>query len=101
MTKLLRSLLRKDYLSFVKAKMLDYHWNNTTLSKKTGFSRAHIGNVLAGNGSDDALAAVCKVLDIDVRSLFEGFKLEELNINIQARPNNSDQVGGTGLSKAS
>lgn len=71
MTKLLRSLLRDDYIMIVKTKMLEEHHNNSSLSRSTGFSAAHIGNLLNGNGSDDCLGAVCKVLNLDVRSLMK------------------------------
>lgn len=73
MTRLLRRLLKEDYLYFVKEAMLRRHWNNTTLSRHTGYSKAHIGNLLAGNGSDDALAAACTALNIDIRNLMKGF----------------------------
>jgi len=69
MTKLLRDLLVEDYLSTIKAEMIKQFYNNTSLARRTGFSKAHIGNLLKGQGSDDALAAVCKVLGIDIRSL--------------------------------
>jgi len=71
MTKLLKSMLREDYLSIIKAKMLDEQYNNSSLSRRTGFTQAHIGNLLRGRGSDDALAAVCNALGINVRNLFK------------------------------
>jgi len=69
-------MLKEDYIELLKAKMMKHHWNNTTLSRRTGFSKAHIGNVLAGNGSDDALAAVCTALSIDVRTLLKGINID-------------------------
>ena len=71
MTSLLRSLLRDNYIAEIKAMMLSQHHNNTSLSRRTGYSKAHIGNVLKGDGSDDALAAVCTVLGLDIKSLFK------------------------------
>ncbi len=75
MTKLLRDLLRSDYLAIVKAKMMEKHHNNTSVAKRTGYSGAQIGNLLKDRGSDDCLAAVCKVLGIDIRR--ELFKMLE------------------------
>lgn len=67
MTKTLKSMLRPDYLQIIKARMMEMHWNNSALSRRTGFSKPHIGNVLKGAGSDDALAAICQVLNIEIR----------------------------------
>lgn len=67
MTKTLKSMLRPDYLQIIKAKQMELHWNNSALSRRTGLSKPHIGNVLKGHGSDDALAAICQVLNIDIR----------------------------------
>lgn len=41
--------------------------NNSAISRRTGISKPHVGNVLKGAGSDDALAAICQVLNIDIR----------------------------------
>ena len=71
MTKLLKSMLREDYLIVIKTKMLNDQWNNSALSRRTGYSQAHIGNLLNGRGSDDALAAVCNALGINIRDLFK------------------------------
>lgn len=71
MTELLRSLLREDYLKIIKARMIENHWNNTSISRRTGFSKAHIGNVMRGRGSDDAIGAVCQALSINIRDLFK------------------------------
>lgn len=71
MTKLLRDMLRPDYLRIIKARMLQRHYNNTALARETGYSRAHIGNILKGQGSDDGLAAICRVLGIEILSLLK------------------------------
>ena len=71
MTKLLKDLLKQDYLRTIKATMIEQHHNNTSLARETGFSKTHIGNVMKGMGSDDAIGAVCKVLGIPIRSLFK------------------------------
>jgi DNA-binding phage protein len=71
MTKLLKGLLRPDYLIIIKQTMMEKHHNNTSLARETGFSKTHIGNVMKGLGSDDAISAVCKVLNIPIRSLFK------------------------------
>jgi hypothetical protein len=71
MTKLLRNLLRPDYLQTIKAAMMEQHHNNTSLARETNYSKPHIGNVMKGNGSDDALAAICKVLRIEIRSIMK------------------------------
>jgi len=71
MTKLLRDLLREDYLRVIKATMVEQHRNNTNLARETGFSKTHIGNVMKGLGSDDAIGAVCRVLGINIRDLFK------------------------------
>ncbi len=70
MTNLLRSLLRKNYLTTIKATMVEKHHNNTSLARETGFSKTHIGNVMEGQGSDNAIGAVCRVLGISIRDLF-------------------------------
>jgi len=71
MTNLLKSLLRDDYLTQIKATMVEQHHNNTSLARETGFSKTHIGNVMKGQGSDDAIASVCKVIGISIRDLFK------------------------------
>jgi len=67
MTKLLRDLLRPDYLAVIKARMMEQHHNHTSLAKATGFSIAHIGNIFKQMGSDDAIAAICVILKLDIR----------------------------------
>jgi len=67
MTKLLRELLREDYLGVLKARMMEQHHNQSSLARDTGFSPAHIGNVFRDKGSDDAIAAICRVLEMDIR----------------------------------
>lgn len=71
MTGLLKDMLRIDYVRVLKARMLENRYNNTTLARRTGYSNAHIGNVLKGLGSDDALNAVCFALDMKITDLFK------------------------------
>ena len=67
MTKLLSDMLRDDYLAVLKATMMKQHHNNSSVAKLTGYSNPHIGNIFKGTGSDDAIAAVCKVLGLDIQ----------------------------------
>lgn len=67
MTKLLAELLRSDYRAVLKASMMEQHHNHTSLARATGFSVAHIGNIFKDQGSDDAIAAICKILKLDIR----------------------------------
>lgn len=71
MTKLLKKYLSTNYLAVLKAKMLEKHHNFTSLARETQYSKTHIGNIFKGRGSDDAIAAVCKVLGIQVIDLFK------------------------------
>lgn len=71
MTKLLRDLLRHDYVAILKAKAMETHHNYTSISRLSAYSIPHISNVFRGEGSDDAIGAVCSVLGVEVRSLFK------------------------------
>jgi len=67
MTKFLADNLRADYLQSIKVRMMEQHHNFTSLARCTGYSIAHISNIFKGQGSDDAIAAICSVLSIDIR----------------------------------
>lgn len=71
MTELLKTMLRDDYLAAIKTRMMEMRFNNAALARLCGYTPAHIGNVLKGHGSDDAIFAVCKALSIDITTLYK------------------------------
>lgn len=71
MTSLLKEMLRDDYLNTIKVRMVELGFNNSSLARRTEFSVPHIGNILNGGGSDDALRTVCSVLGIGIRELLK------------------------------
>lgn len=71
MTNHLREMLVDDYLDRIRIQMVMRHWNNSSLARRTGYTVAHIGNVLKGEGSDSALSVVLKALDIDLKAVLK------------------------------
>jgi hypothetical protein len=77
MTQLLKDMLRDDYLNVIKIRMVENGHNNSSLAKATSFSVPHIGNILDGGGSDEALRTIISVLNLDLKSIlkdeFQGY----------------------------
>lgn len=89
MTKLLKSMLKENYLHILKKHMVIQGHNNRSLGRETGYSAAHIGNVFMNKGSDNALGQICKVLGIHVSVLFKEANGENVSSgNIEKDRNN-------------
>ena len=71
MTPDLEEMLRPDWLKVIKVRMAQQGHNQSSLARKSDFTPAHIGNILNGKGSDEALRIVCSVLELDITSLMK------------------------------
>jgi len=96
MTSLLKDMLKDDYLSIFKLRMVELGINNSALARKTEFTPAHIGNILNGGGSDEAISAICNVLKLTITDLlkeeYKGYAIgssSEDNDTTVSRPDQS------------
>lgn len=71
MANLIREMLRDDYIDIIKIRMVEQGHNNSSLAKVTNFSVPHIGNILNGGGSDEAIRIICSVLNLTIRDLLK------------------------------